>query len=606
MKRSLHLVALVIVCLTCLLATTRVEAAASPTIGKFLPFGDAIEGPLTHDDSPADFGTVIKLSDDGKRMAVGAPHYGEDERGAVFVYWRDNKKGESVTDGHWNLIWELHGDPLEKIGDRISLSHDGELLAVRRYANPRNEGDVEVYKYNGWFLRYDLHGSPIFACDRPGGMNVELAETSDGPFFFDRITWVLVSCETYDKNRGVVNIMLYNYTEGEWEPHTTVVGGASGDFFGFQTTFRPIPWQHKFELAVSSPNYDSNRGKVQVYIFDYFGFPQRLTRDMKGRAQGDLFGYSMQMCKSKPFTLAIGAPQCSGGGVARGCVEVHSFDRNSMDWYQVGSTLTGSEDNDQFGQSVAINDAGNRIAASSPHYQRQAGMIKLYERTDTRKLELVGEIVGEASDSLWGYSVAINKFGSIVASGSVMDQNLDGQTVGSVQTFMDASPFCGEPRDEEFSSTDIFLERFMCRNGPSLRLLMTAEDCILQEGWRYGNTCAWHDTVATSSPSSAPSAMPSLAPTSAPSAAPSSAPTMQPSQAPSMSMAPSMAPTSFQEKKVGSGKGVLALAAAAVLFSMVVGVCMAHRKQKRKRNSSSTTDSKKQARTTREDALPPV
>lgn len=83
------------------------------------------------------FGSVVDISHNGRRMAVGSPEYAGGD-GSVFVYELD----ESATS--WNLFATIPGVSGEGLGDFLSLSPDGLFIAVRLYHVTPNL--VQVYQ----------------------------------------------------------------------------------------------------------------------------------------------------------------------------------------------------------------------------------------------------------------------------------------------------------------------------------------------------------------------------------------------------------------------------------------------------------------------------
>lgn len=109
---------------------------------------------MTGDD---EFAHSISMSEDGKRVAIGAPQIvassaPEVDPGYVEVYEYDDTNGSWVQIGN-KIIGEAMGD---QFGSVVSLSVDGNRLAV---GAPENEGygpgagHVRIFEYNSHAIR---------------------------------------------------------------------------------------------------------------------------------------------------------------------------------------------------------------------------------------------------------------------------------------------------------------------------------------------------------------------------------------------------------------------------------------------------------------------
>jgi hypothetical protein len=390
---------------------------------------------------PVEFGDSVELSADGKRMLVGAP---SDNGGNVYLYERDDSTavlGGTVAQSQWRLVWELPGTANEKnLGDRISMSADGQTIAIRRYNAPHRR-DIEVYKI-GMNSTHEstMVGNPILACPGSSGKFVKLmdASPSSAP---NSDLWLLGSCETYDSNRGKVAVFYFDAPSDTWVEVSSLQGYSRQSLFGWSTGFMPSQDDGTIRLAVSSPNSNSRRGLVQAFEVDMNGWWYQIGGDLQGEEEGDQFGFSMDIATAAGVSsLVVGAPQCDGSflGKSRGCIYVYKWKQDFMDWSQVGTRAhTGLDGNkDRFGRRVAFSKDGSRVAASSIYHNRQSGYVRIYE-VESDRVTKVTDIVSEDKLSRLGSSLAMNDEGSMIVAGSTGSRNEDGQSVGSVQVFVD-------------------------------------------------------------------------------------------------------------------------------------------------------------------------
>jgi hypothetical protein len=476
------------------------------------PFGPTI---LSGESPPSAFGSVIKLSHDGKRMAVGAPDHANGN-GAVFVY--------EHSENAWDVVATIPGFSDEGLGDFISISNDGLWVAVRRHHVSPNV--VQVYQVTTTVQQV---GSDV-SCGSDGD-SVTLGQASTHPASGNSY-WLAVGCESHDDNRGLVQVFqLHDDNKdktSDWVPYLSpLLGSNQGDRFGSATAFveSPSPFfsgGRVFRIAVSSPNYRNDSGLVQVYtVIDEIGW-SRLGFPLVGDA-GELFGSSIGLSATEQPYIVVGSPRkiITGESGLRGMVQVFHWRSlnfgDPLTWHSIGTPLLGVAESDQFGHSVAIAADGGRIAASSVEHDDQRGYVGVYDRDSYDSFALVSDLIyGSEPRDVWGHSVALNRYGSTVVSGSVWGDN--DQSIGNVRVFLDKSPFCMVPRNTVMNeeSTSVFVNRITCRRGADL--VFTEGSCSNIRLFQNGEyiPCVWviADTpvIETPSPSPPPSNTPSSVP----------------------------------------------------------------------------------------------
>jgi len=107
----------------------------NPTANEWNQLGSDISGVANGDE----FGTSVSMSDDGTRIAVGAPKHGS-SKGHIRIYdWN------TPTPNQWNLSVELDGEVAgDEFGTSVSLSADGSRVAVGAPAS--TNGKFYVYQ----------------------------------------------------------------------------------------------------------------------------------------------------------------------------------------------------------------------------------------------------------------------------------------------------------------------------------------------------------------------------------------------------------------------------------------------------------------------------
>jgi hypothetical protein len=369
----------------------------------------------------------------------------------------------------------------------------------------------------------------------------------------------LVSCEAYDSGRGMVQAYeLYDGKKTEWQPYLDPLQGTNtGDHFGSVTAFveAPAPWfasGRVFRVAVSSPNFGDYRGMVQVFTADEDAGWSQLGDDLVGTQAGETFGASMDMSATEQPYLVVGSPNKRLNGELNPHGMVHLLHWRSLafgapsNWQVVGTPLKGITDRDLLGHAVAISWDGGRVAATSMTHDEKRGYVRVYDRDTYDSLKIVdGPFFGKEQFYEWGASVALNRQGSVVVSGSGV--------VGDVQAFIDDSPFCQVPvlaadnGEESSTAVDIFLDRATCRRN-GVTLVSDPEVCSQTFVFMSGESvpCLWESSplLATANPTPWPSAAPSMEePSVAPLTEESTEPTSDESFPPAHSPKPTSNPT---------------------------------------------------------------
>ncbi len=133
--------------------------------------------------------------------------------------------------------------------------------------------------------------------------------------------------------------------------------------------------------------------------------------------------------------IAIGAIGNDGNGPLSGHVSI--FQNVSGTWTQVGSDIDGEFADDRFGYSIAINDAGTIIAAGANRNDgggTDSGHVRVFENVGGSWTQIGSDINGEAAGDFFGESVSLNASGTILAVGAHLNDG-GGTDSGHVRVF---------------------------------------------------------------------------------------------------------------------------------------------------------------------------
>ncbi|MBS1188548.1 MAG: conserved hypothetical rane protein, partial [Rhodocyclaceae bacterium] len=431
------------------------------------------------------FGSAVALNAAGDRLAVGVPNdagFGNAvlNSGAVHLFSFTDKNfngavleaslGKGYTGGKNIDVASLEmGD---RFGQSVALNGTGKLLAV---GAPYDSGSGNVATSAGAVYLFSFldntfsSGSLVGTVGKgyTGGNNVDVPslEMSDGfgsAVALNAVGDRLAVGAPNDAGfgNGVLNsgaVHLFSFTDGSFSGGTLQAtlgkgysGGknidvsnlAMGDRFGQSVAFNTSGTR----LAVGAPfdtpppPDDSLTGTGAVYLFGFldnlflggsllgtigWGYTGIKDINMGSLEMNDNFGFSVAL-NAAGDRLAVGTPNDAGfgnGAMNSGAVYLFSFTDGSFTGGTLQSTLgkgyggandanvSDLESNDRFGQSVALNAAGNRLAVgalndSGPsNATASSGAVYLF--SDTQKA---------GSDSALGQTFANHADQSITVS----------------------------------------------------------------------------------------------------------------------------------------------------------------------------------------------
>jgi hypothetical protein len=310
----------------------------------------------------------------------------------------------------WNQIGtDIDGETANDMsGYSVSLNAAGNILAI---GAPKNSvggskveaGTVKVYSYNGITrtqLGADIDGE---AANDWSGYSVSLNAAGD------RIAIGAVFNDGNGSNSGSVRIYSYNGTA--WTKlGQDIDGQAVDDYFGCSVSMNAAGDR----VAIGSYK---GTGYVKVYTYNGTNWTQ-LGTNINGQATDEEFGISVSM-NAAGDRVVIGAHFNDAIPNNSGSVRVYSY--NGTAWVQLGADINGDASGNQFGCSVSMNAAGNRVAIGARSRQNvtitTAGAAYLYEYNGTSWVKLAS-VFGETASDFLGTSVAINDAGDKILAGA--------------------------------------------------------------------------------------------------------------------------------------------------------------------------------------------
>jgi len=364
--------------------------------------------PLSGNDRYQQFGYSVSLSNDGQTLAVGSP-MANNNQGYVKVY--------NLVNNEWTLppINTLSGTEInQQFGYSVSLSSDGQTLAVGSPVANDAQGYVKVYKLvnNVWTLLPSDNTLSGTVSDQQFGHSVSLS--SDGQT-------LAVGSPVANGGQGYVKV--YKLVNNVWTllpSDNTLSGTVSGQQFGYSVSLS----SDGQTLAVGSPMANNNQGYVKVYkLVNNVWTLLPSDNTLSGTVGGQQFGYSVSL-SSNGQTLAVGAPETNN---YQGYVKVYKLVNNV--WTLLDSNpLSGTVGGQQFGYSVSLSSNGQTLAVGAFMANGGQGYVKVYKLVNNVWTLLPSDntLSGTASNQYFGQSVSLSSDGQTLAVGAPMANSYQG------------------------------------------------------------------------------------------------------------------------------------------------------------------------------------
>ena len=388
--------------------------------------GQDIEGETVNDFS----GDAVAMSADGSTVIIGSASNGANS-GHARIY---DYNGTS-----WNQRGQdIDGDLGDRFGSAVAMSADGDTVIIGATSgdgNGTDRGQASIYNYDGisWNqLGQELEGEADF-----DDFGEAVAMSADG-------NTVIIGAPD-NSNGGGTNsghARIYNYDGISWNQLGLDIEGQNA---GEQSGAAVAMSADGNTVIIGSGFNSSNSGHARMYRFDGTSWNQ-LGQELNGDAINDNFGSAVAM-SADGNTVAIGARLSGGTGAA----SIYNFDGST--WNQVGQDLSGDSSLDNFGQALAISDAGNIVSVGADGDDNNgfnSGLTRVFYYDGTSWNPLGQDIEGTDFD-ISGAAVAISGDGHSVIVGAPGGSGRRGH--GGVYCFEDSF----EPNNSSMNATPLVL-----------------------------------------------------------------------------------------------------------------------------------------------------
>eukprot|EP00981_Chlorochromonas_danica_P010529 scaffold3258_cov169-Ochromonas_danica.AAC.1 len=481
--------------------------------------GNSIEGTQGNERS----GRSNSMNGNGSILAVGSTLYGVTSSSSAIVY-SGRARVFSFNDDRGE--WEQMGNDLvgeqndEYCGYSVSLNEEGNILAVGCYQYSLSStalyvGRTLVFSYNGSY--WLPLGNEIVGEQNNEQCGASVSLSANG-------TVLSVGCKNYDASSSLTDVgrtVVYFFNGTMWIVMGTPVAGSQAvELCGWSISLNAAGTVvaigcYYYDVSLSNSTLvDAGRAQVYSYngtewvkmgddivgtqAFENFGYSLSLNADGRIVAAGSI-GYNVEMSSSSSSLLQAGR------------VRVYEYNGNSAGWNILGSPLNGSQAEEKFGVSVALNRDGSKLVVGAYLHSiitpslSNAGRALVYNYNHgIGWLQWGVDIMGTTASEQAGSSVSLSYDGSKLAVGSrFYNPSTSLSRAGRIRVFSNTTY---DPTSQPSSH-------------PSQR--------------PTGQPTGQPTSKPSGGPISSPSVSPSLEPSMRPSSLPSSEPTGQPSSRPS-------------------------------------------------------------------------
>lgn len=179
--------------------------------------------------SSRSFGYSIAMNAAGTTLAVGAPGMPSGMPPGEVIILRQDELQPTNWQADMDMAFNDEAIEGDKIGDALSLSHDGDVLAIgtsRRSAGATNGGQVRVWRYQEDGGLWSPHGDDINGAAENQRLGAAVSLSSGG----DQLAVGASGHGGGGSEAGAC--LLYELSAGEWVEQFVGLGLAQDDNFG--------------------------------------------------------------------------------------------------------------------------------------------------------------------------------------------------------------------------------------------------------------------------------------------------------------------------------------------------------------------------------------
>ena len=381
------------------------------------------------------YGSNISLSGNGNIIAIGSPYNNNNGINS------GNVKLFKYNGSEWLQICStINGnDNNFRTGYTVTLSSNGETLAVTTLSDNNLKGSVSIYKINQDGI-YNIFNTTQPVDNLIDGLSYFNTITNTVNTYYNNIWYDAKGYTGPSGNNGMtgpkgdttISYNLDNKADGLPIYSFTQLGTNINGEFDFDLFGKCVSLSSNgsiIAIGTTKNNIGSNSGNIYIYSFDGSNWNQ-LGNCIYSEAENNESGNSISL-SSDGSIIAIGSYLNNNTG------SVRVYNYNGTEWIKLGSNINSNMTDDRFGISVSLSSDGTIVAIGADYNSYNglnSGNVSIFKYDNNNWVQLGNNISGETEDDYSGKSISLSNDGTIIAIGSYRN-NSNGFNTGNVRIF---------------------------------------------------------------------------------------------------------------------------------------------------------------------------
>lgn len=335
-----------------------------------------------------------------------------------------------LSDGIWSQVGsDINGEPGagNQTGQSVSLSDDGTVLAIGEPFNndlgfTSGQGQVRVFR--NIKDTWVQIGQDLYGQNALASAGTSVDLSADGT----TVAFGAPNTQVSPSTSFIGNVEVYQLQGNTWvQKGTDINGDGSIIKFGQSVSLSDDGSIVAISQTGDPANINvSQIGRVKVYQFVNNQWTQ-IGNTIFGLVERDEFGWKVSLSASGTI-LAISSATSN---------VVLVYQLIGSVWTQIGEALLGENTGDRFGYSIGLTKDGSKLAVGA-RWNSIAGFRRgrayVFENQGGNWTQINNAMLGVADNDNFGFSIAISQDGSRVVVGAI-NNDTTGNNAGQVQVF---------------------------------------------------------------------------------------------------------------------------------------------------------------------------
>lgn len=358
----------------------------------------------------------------------------------------------------WEKVTVMHGSNFnDYFGSAVVLDSDGMNVAISSYNGSRSQGKVELFEARDEYLTTKTWNQTDVIEHDIASLNgqTQIAFSKDGKYFVlardfqlqvyhlenkewnmmiepdrgDALSKTILDLDisrhgdvlaiaTYEFGNGQVEIYQRNNTDDEWSLFGSHIP-TSGDN---SKTIKISLSQKGDKVAFSEESEEGSR-IVRAFYYDEMTLEWvQLGDTLTETAPLDAFGKAVILSEDG-MTLAVSAPFSDVMTeekvlVNAGSVHIYQFNQETSNWIKLEDVLMGQDEYDSFGNSIDFACNGTIIAVGNAHNLQKAQYVSVFQYSDSDWIQVGQSLKSDVFKDYFGFVLSLSENGKVLAVGA--------------------------------------------------------------------------------------------------------------------------------------------------------------------------------------------